>query len=346
MSYTYYTLNPILLLIAIVPGVYLLHFVYKHDRIEPEPKPLLIKCFIFGILSTSAAVITEMIGSGILNYVIAPDSTSEPNTKLILYNFLLYFFVVALSEEGFKYLFLKLATWKDPAFDYQFDGIVYAVFVALGFAIKENIMYVSQYGLATGIVRAFTAVPGHASFGVMMGAWYGMAKKYFMLGDQEKYSKYKKYALWIPVVLHGLYDFFASMQLNIMFFAIVIAMFVICYKIVKTVSANDNYLNNVRIPNADPDFQYRTIPNEPNAQNVQSRPVNPNVNNGPAAQSRPVEPNVQYRPAEPSAQPRPVDPNVPNRPVEPTVQNRTVDTNSYNRTIDTNDFNRPNGPTQ
>ncbi len=330
-----YTLNPILLLVAILPGAYLLYFVYKHDRIEPEPKPLLIKCFIFGILSTSAAVITEMIGSYILSYFFTRPT--------VLYNFLMYFFVVALSEEGFKYLFLKLATWKDEAFDYQFDGIVYAVFIALGFAIKENIMYVSQYGLATGIVRAFTAVPGHASFGVMMGAWYGMAKKYFMLGDQEKYGKYKKYALWIPVILHGLYDFFASSQSElsvIMFFAIVIAMFVMCFKIVKTVSANDNYLNNVRIPNADPDFQYRTIPNEPNVQNVQSRPVNPN------GQNVSGNPNVQYRPAEPSAQPRPVEPNVPNRPVEPNVQNRTVDTNSYNRTIDTNDFNRPNGPTQ
>lgn len=250
------TLNPILLLIAILPGVYLLRFVYKHDRIEPEPRPLLVKCFIFGLLSTSAAVITEVIGSIILENFFYEET--------VIYRFLMYFFVVALSEEGFKYLFLKLATWKHPAFDYQFDGIVYAVFVSLGFAIRENIMYVAQYGLTTGIVRAFTAVPGHASFGIMMGAWYGMAKKYFNLGDSEKYRKYKKYALWIPVLLHGTYDFFASSNTElsvILFFAVVIVMFVLCYRIVKVVSANDSCLNSpgAHIPNSDPDFQYRDI---------------------------------------------------------------------------------------
>jgi hypothetical protein len=45
-------------------------------------------------------------------------------------------------------------------FSQKFDGIVYAVFVSMGFAAIENIMYVFDYGYQTGLVRAFTAVPG------------------------------------------------------------------------------------------------------------------------------------------------------------------------------------------
>lgn len=85
------------------------------------------------------------------------------------YNVLLYFVVVALSEEGFKYLLLKKRTWYSSEFNCQFDGVVYAVFVALGFALWENISYVLMYGLGTAAVRAVTAVPGHACFGVFMG---------------------------------------------------------------------------------------------------------------------------------------------------------------------------------
>ncbi len=76
------------------------------------------------------------------------------------YNVLLYFVVVALSEEGFKYLLLKKRTWYSSEFNCQFDGVVYAVFVALGFALWENISYVLMYGLGTAAIRAVTAVPG------------------------------------------------------------------------------------------------------------------------------------------------------------------------------------------
>ena len=245
----FYYMNPFLYIVAIIPGAYLLWYVYKQDRIEPEPRPLLVKLFILGIVSTSLAAFTEGIGSVVLGVLFGGDESG------VIFRFLMYFIVVALSEEGFKYLLLKRGSWNHPAFDYQFDGIVYAVFVSLGFAIKENIMYVTSYGLATGIVRAFTAVPGHASFGIMMGAWYGMAKKYEFL-DPQKSKTYLKRALWIPVFLHGLYDFAASSESEmsvIAFFVIVIIMFILCYNIVKVISRNDAPIN------SDPDFQYRDI---------------------------------------------------------------------------------------
>ena len=152
--------NPILIAAAVIPAIVLLRFVYKEDRLDKESPGLLLSLVIFGILSTFAAIVTEQIGETVLTLLLPQNSTA--------YNALLYFIVVALSEEGFKYLLLKKRTWYSGEFNCQFDGIVYAVFVALGFALWENISYVLMYGLGTAAIRAVTAVPGHACFGVFM----------------------------------------------------------------------------------------------------------------------------------------------------------------------------------
>lgn len=134
--------NPILIAAAVIPAIVLLRFVYKEDRLDKESPGLLLSLVIFGILSTFAAIVTEQIGEAILGILLPQSSTA--------YNVLLYFVVVALSEEGFKYLLLKKRTWYSSEFNCQFDGVVYAVFVALGFALWENISYVLMYGLGHG----------------------------------------------------------------------------------------------------------------------------------------------------------------------------------------------------
>lgn len=93
--------NPILIAAAVIPAIVLLRFVYKEDRLDKESPGLLLSLVIFGILSTFAAIVTEQIGEAILGILLPQNSTA--------YNALLYFVVVALSEEGFKYLLLKSA---------------------------------------------------------------------------------------------------------------------------------------------------------------------------------------------------------------------------------------------
>ena len=55
------------------------------------------------------------------------------------------------------------------------DGIVYGVTVSLGFATLENIYYVFagfDDPLGVAYLRAFSAVPAHALFGVFMGYYF------------------------------------------------------------------------------------------------------------------------------------------------------------------------------
>ena len=236
-----FTIDPILIAAAVIPAIFLLVKVERADRLEKESTGLLVSLVLFGIASTAVASLLERVGMAILDSVFPYES--------LLYNVLLYFVVVALSEEAAKYVLLKRRTWRNPEFNCQFDGVVYGVFVSLGFALWENIGYVAMYGLSTAVIRAVTAVPGHACFGVFMGAWYGMAKRREGAGDYAGAKRMRTRSLLVPALLHGFYDFAASSGseiMNLVFFGFVIIMFITAYRLVKHVSANDTYIQNYR----------------------------------------------------------------------------------------------------
>ena len=97
--------------------------------------------------------------------------------------------------------------WSNHNFNEKFDGIVYAVFIALGFAAIENIMYVFRGGYNVGYVRALTAVPAHALFGTVMGYYFGHARFY---PKRRTYNLFL--AFLMPFIWHGLYDFLVMSQ--------------------------------------------------------------------------------------------------------------------------------------
>ena len=237
----YFTADPILIAAAVIPAVILLVRVEKADRLEKESKRLLLSLVLYGIISTTIAALGERVGIWLLDQLFQEET--------LLYNILLYFGVVALSEEGAKYVLLKRRTWRSPEFNCQFDGVVYGVFVSLGFALWENIGYVAYYGLTTALVRAVTAVPGHACFGVFMGAWYGVAKRLEGEGDLEGSAKARRASLIVPMLLHGFYDFCATYDnsvFNLIFLVFVIGMFIAANRLVKRASRNDTYIDQNR----------------------------------------------------------------------------------------------------
>ena len=181
----------ILLVAAITPVIIFLYIIYKKDT-EKEPIGLLIKCFIGGMLSLIPALI---FGTGfeIFNSFYSPVITS----------FYKAFFVAAISEEIAKFIILYYIVWKSKEFDQHYDGIICAVFVSLGFALVENIMYVFESGMEVAILRAVTAIPGHGFFGVAMGYFFALAK----FSDRQFRVRNIFLCLFIPILLHGIYDF-------------------------------------------------------------------------------------------------------------------------------------------
>ncbi|MBR0081869.1 MAG: PrsW family intramembrane metalloprotease [Clostridia bacterium] len=232
MSYNY-----ILLIAAVIPAALLMLKAYRSDRLEKESPALLWRLFLAGVFSSLIALVLERIGWAILDRTV---SESDPR-----YNVILYFGIVALSEEGAKYFLLNRRTWKSPEFNCQYDGVVYALFVSLGFALWENISYVLQYGFTTAIVRALTAIPGHACFGIFMGIFYGLARRDANLQPPKAAVLWRVLALVVPALLHGAYDYIASMESTgsgWYFFAFVAALFVVSYILIHHASRRDRYI--------------------------------------------------------------------------------------------------------
>ncbi|NOU59496.1 PrsW family glutamic-type intramembrane protease [Marinifilum caeruleilacunae] len=189
-----------LLLISVAPIVIILFYVYYRDKYEKEPISLLAKGLFAGMIITIPVIFAEQAVASALPYIF---------TGKIGHAFGNAFLVAAMCEEAFKLLAVYILVWKNPNFNERFDGIVYAVFVSLGFALVENILYVFSNGMSTGIARAFTAVPAHAMFGIMMGYYLGLAKF-----SKQNSSSLFIMAFFIPFLFHGIYDFILMVQIN------------------------------------------------------------------------------------------------------------------------------------
>ncbi len=222
---------------AVIPALFLLSYVYRQDKVEREPSQLLLSLVLQGIFATAIAKVLERLG------LFAVNALARQGT--LLYSALLYFGVVAFAEEGAKYALLKRRTWGIPDFNCRFDGVVYAVFVSLGFALWENIAYVFAYGIGTAMIRAVTAIPGHACFGVYMGCWYGQAYDAFRRGDDARSRGCRRMALLLPAVLHGAYDFLADVTERVSpwyFLIFVGVMFFLTFRLVHRLSDSDGFI--------------------------------------------------------------------------------------------------------
>ena len=182
------------LILAIAPVAFLVVFFYLKDKYEKEPKRLLLFTFLFGAIVS--IVLTTILYVFIDYFLPLRDEFS------ILQQFIRAFFVVSLVEEFSKYVIIRYYAQPKKDFNEPFDGIVYAVMVSLGFAFTENLMYVFQGGLEVAVTRAFTAVPAHATFGVIMGYFMGKAK------FNGKRIADNLIGLFLAVMFHGAYDFF------------------------------------------------------------------------------------------------------------------------------------------
>lgn len=220
-----------LLLLAVAPVLIIILYIYYKDKYEKEPKRLLLFSFLLG------SIVSVIITLGL--YFIY-DSVLPLGHDTILQNFIKAFFVVGLSEEFSKYVIVRYYAQPNNEFNEPFDGIVYAVMVSMGFAATENIIYVLEGGLSTAILRAFTAVPAHASFAVLMGYFMGKAKF-----SKQHRIQYNLTGLLLASLFHGSYDFFLFIKsvpgIWIGAFVSLILGIVLSQKAIKSHQKNSNF---------------------------------------------------------------------------------------------------------
>ena len=103
--------NWLIVLIAVIPAVLMMVFIYFQDNHEKEPLSLLLKIFALGVLSAVPSIIFEAISEKIINVTFGGT--------FLIYHMVTAFFGVAVIEEGFKFLAAYLVTWRNKHFNYK-----------------------------------------------------------------------------------------------------------------------------------------------------------------------------------------------------------------------------------
>ena len=221
-----------LIFLALLPGILIIFYVYKNDKVEKEPWGLILKLIALGALSCVPASFME-------NFIESALPSYPPGT--LMYALTMAFVVAAFCEELCKYFFLRFGSWRNPNFGYRFDGIVYAVAVAVGFALLENVMYVMMGGLHVALMRGVLAVPLHSFCGLFMGVFYGAAKKAQIEGASS--FPFRALALIVPMIIHGIYDtlaFMGNQTASIVLLAFVVLMYIVSIRCLKAYSRDDS----------------------------------------------------------------------------------------------------------
>ena len=224
----------LLFIVSVLPVFLIGLFIYKKGKQNGSEK-LLVKLFIGGIGSCFLVLVVSLILK-----LIFPIMSADRNS-LNLFELIIYVFIgVALVEESCKWIMVYKISYNDDQFDRFYDAIVYSVFVALGFACFENLLYVYSNGIGNGIARALLAVPGHACDGIFMGYYLGLAKISDLNSRKDLKKKNLILSIVVPTILHEIYDYclFTGKPLFIiLFFIFVICMYIYSFKKVKKVSS-------------------------------------------------------------------------------------------------------------
>jgi RsiW-degrading membrane proteinase PrsW (M82 family) len=186
----------LVLAISVAPALLFMLLIMRMDRREPEPLGLVLRVIGLGACSAVVASIAENL-LGLLPYFHGQGSAANAISS---------FLQIAPVEEMCKLGVVLAFVWRNPNFNEENDGIVYVGASAIGFALLENILYVAENGIGTGVLRAISAMPLHVFTAIVLGLHVGRAR--FAAGRGARILLIAR-GLALAWIFHGLYDTFA-----------------------------------------------------------------------------------------------------------------------------------------
>jgi RsiW-degrading membrane proteinase PrsW (M82 family) len=193
----------LLLVPVLLPILFWAFYHYHKDRHLPEPIGYLLLAFGLGLLSAAISrSLYVALGWASLRYDAL--ALADGNTLgLFAYSML----AIGPVEEFAKMLPFLILVMKLPEVDEPIDGIIYASFVALGYAAVENILYLDYLTSAEAAARGFAGPVVHMLFASIWGYTIGCAH---VRGESLLRGAIGGFLL--AAGLHGLYDFIVLQQ--------------------------------------------------------------------------------------------------------------------------------------
>jgi len=198
---------------GVLPSFIWLSFYLKED-VHPEPKKWLILVFFLGMAVTPLVVVIEWAAIGLFSYL---NLKSPEIFSPFLRDLVVIFIGVALVEEFFKYLAVRVAMKKNPVFDEPADAMIYMIVAALGFAAVENIIVMNSFApfllaeigqpLTTLAVRFIGATFLHTLASGIIGFYYALSlvkKDYLEMRRRSPLIK----GFILAALLHGAFNYF------------------------------------------------------------------------------------------------------------------------------------------
>lgn len=188
-------------LLIFLPVICFILWIYYKDKYNKENIHVLLKYFILGIIISFFAIVIEKLLIG--------ENIFRGETKLIYTAFI----VAGCTEEILKGVVLTFFANREKSYDEKLDGIIYSIFLSLGFATIENIIYVNYEKILSvfeiAFVRACISIPAHIMFAITMG--YYLSKYKFEKNKVERRQNLFLTFL-IPILLHGIFDFILMIE--------------------------------------------------------------------------------------------------------------------------------------
>jgi len=194
----------IFIILGFTPSIIWLLFYLRKDA-HPESRRMILKIFLYGMLSALLAGLIEI-------EIYAGLSLFGGNFLLkfpILFFIISQFIIIALVEELSKFLVVKEKAISSSEFDEPVDAMLYMIIAALGFAALENILVLFlgeepmflQEAIVITSFRFIGATLLHALCSGALG--YFLALSFF---EPKKRVKLIFKGIIIAVLLHGLFN--------------------------------------------------------------------------------------------------------------------------------------------
>ena len=252
-------------LLAMIPGLFLCGYVLYKDRIEKEPVSLLALLFGAGAVTYVPAYFLRELTVGFIDglfadkmkFSVAGVLTYDSSATELWHNALCAFLGFSIIQVCLKWVVLYFGTRRNKNFNYLFDGVVYSVFLSLGFAAAELVHFAMQNEGELVIAKLITCVPCHLFVGILMGYYYTMGHMRFLVNRIENRmladkvvaeDKIRSSAPWlicslaVPALVNGLYEFAAASRgefITILFYSTVFFVFGISFLAVNQLAEKE-----------------------------------------------------------------------------------------------------------